>query len=135
MKNSRRPTIRATTLMVDEITYSTAGHGQWLLSSQSTVWRPPTDLYETADRYMVRVEAAGMDENDFIILIEKDVLTITGVRPDVPERRAFHQMEIHYGEFRTEIELPGPIAADKVQAQYQDGFLFVTLPKVLSASY
>jgi HSP20 family molecular chaperone IbpA len=39
-------------------------------------------------------------------------------------------MEIHYGEFRTEVALPGEVDAQGIQAAYDDGFLRVTLPRV-----
>jgi HSP20 family molecular chaperone IbpA len=57
------------------------------------------------------------------------ILVIRGVRADNAERRAFHQMEIRFGEFGIEIEMPAPVQASEVQATYQDGFLRVLLPK------
>jgi HSP20 family protein len=56
-------------------------------------------------------------------------LTVRGSRQDIPERRAFHQMEIHFGEFSIELELPNYIETDQVQAVYSDGFLRIHLPK------
>lgn len=96
---------------------------------RSSVWSPPTDMYESEDAYIVRVEVAGMRESDFEITFEDGFLTISGVRPDVPERRAYHQMEIRFGRFSTAVGLPGPVNVDASRAEYQDGFLTVTLPK------
>ncbi len=70
-----------------------------------------------------------MHEGDFAINIDQNVLSISGLRPDVSERRAFHQMEIPFGEFSTVVEISSPIDVDSVQAEYKDGFLVVTLPK------
>jgi len=95
----------------------------------STWWSPPTDVYETQEEYVVRVEMAGMHESNFEVLYDKGLLTITGTRPDVPHRRAYHQMEIRTGKFSTTVDLPGPIDADRSRAEYIDGFLVVTLPK------
>jgi HSP20 family molecular chaperone IbpA len=86
-------------------------------------------MYESEDAYIVRVEVAGMRESDFEITFEDGFLTISGVRPDVPERRAYHQMEIRFGRFSTAVGLPGPVNVDASRAEYQDGFLTVTLPK------
>ncbi len=77
----------------------------------------------------MRVEIAGMHEGDFTISIDQNVLSISGLRPDTAERRAFHQMEIPFGEFSTVVEISSPIDIDNVQAEYRDGFLLVTLPK------
>ncbi len=101
----------------------------WRLSGHSHIWRPPTDLLELEDNFLVRVEIAGMDEKDFEISLDQSLLTIHGVRYDIPDRRAYHQMEVNIGEFFTVIEIPGPIDAERVSAEYQKGFLWVTLPK------
>jgi|YelNatPaOPRAMG01_1025707.scaffolds.fasta_scaffold05883_10 HSP20 family protein len=101
----------------------------WQANLQPHVWQPPTDLYEVEDRYIVRVEIAGMAETNFTVSLNDNILTISGVRPDVAEKRAYHQMEIRFGEFSTALELPGPVDIDHITAEYSDGFLLVLLPK------
>ena len=96
---------------------------------RSSAWSPPTDVYETEDAIIVRVEVAGMREEDFEIALEDGFLKISGTRPDVPERRAYHQMEIRFGKFSTAVGLPAPVNVEKSQAEYVDGFLTITLPK------
>lgn len=54
---------------------------------RSNVWSPPTDEYETETAYVVRVEIAGMREEDFEVLLENDTLLISGSRSDFPDRR------------------------------------------------
>ena len=95
----------------------------------SNIWSPPTDEYETEESYVVRVEIAGMREEDFEVAVENNVLMISGIRPDQHERRAYHQMEIRFGKFATAIGLPGPVNVDQARAEYKDGFLTVLLPK------
>ena len=54
---------------------------------------------------------------------------ISGVRRKViNERVAFHQMEVRYGEFRTDVTLPWPVSREGVSATYKEGFLRVELP-------
>jgi HSP20 family protein len=96
---------------------------------RSHVWSPPTDQYETDEAYVVRVEIAGMREEDFDVSLENNTLLISGLRPDFPERRAYHQMEIRFGKFVSALELPGPVYSEKARADYKDGFLIVVLPK------
>jgi HSP20 family protein len=96
---------------------------------QSSIWSPPTDVCETDEVYSIRVEIAGMREDDFEVVVENNTLLISGNRPDIPERRAYHQMEIRFGKFATAIGLPGPVDIDHAVAQYADGFLTITLPK------
>ncbi len=95
----------------------------------SSVWSPPTDVYETEAEYVVRAEIAGLEETDLEISFENGILIISGTRPDLPERRAYHQMEIHFGKFSTAIGVPGPIDLDSSSAEYKDGFLIVRMPK------
>jgi len=101
---------------------------RWRILSRPNAWRPPTDVYETDEAIIIRVEVAGMREADFTISLVERSLTIRGVRQDTSERRAYHQMEIAFGEFHTDVELPYQVISDKVEATYRDGFLRITLP-------
>jgi HSP20 family protein len=113
-------------------TYIFSGITNWRLTARPNVWRPPTDVYETEDKFIVRLEIAGVKEADFTITLDMNILTISGLRSDNMDHKSFHQMEIHFGEFYSEIELPGPIENDLSSAEYRDGFLFIYLPKAQS---
>ncbi len=105
------------------------GSIRWRNGVRSHIWRPATDVYETGDSIVVRVDIAGMQEEDFSISLTGSQLTVRGNRPDIQERRAYHQMEIFFGEFTTEVELPGPVVSDQVAAEYITGFLRLVFPK------
>jgi HSP20 family protein len=107
----------------------TSEPSHWGFSNRGHAWRPPTDVYETDDSIVVRVEIAGMGEADFNISLEGRILAIRGIRTDAPEKRAYHQMEIRYGEFIIEVELPNKVNTDAIEASYKDGLLRVVLPK------
>ena len=96
---------------------------------RSSIWSPPTDVYETDEAYVIRVEIAGMREDDFEVLLENNTLLISGSRPDLTERRAYQQMEIRFGKFSTALHLPGPVNIELAHAEYKDGFLTIVLPK------
>jgi HSP20 family protein len=102
---------------------------RWRISTRAHIWCPPTDVFETEDEVVVRVEIAGMKEEDFSISLSGRELLIRGVRPNVEERKAYHRMEIFFGEFMSKVELPGPVLVDRVQAHYKSGFLRIVLPK------
>jgi HSP20 family protein len=101
----------------------------WRIQRRPALWRPPTDVFETETKYVVVVEVAGMRGNEFSVTLEKGFLSIQGVRADKSGLKAYHQMEIAYGEFISEVRLPTKINAEKVEAAYIDGFLRVVLPK------
>ncbi len=102
---------------------------RWRNGLRSHVWRPATDVFEIEESIVVRVEIAGMREEDFSISLKGNQLTVRGNRPDVLERRAYYQMEISFGEFLTEVNLPGPVLSDHVTAEYIDGFLRLVFRK------
>lgn len=112
-----------------EMQFQDAGPQSWRLVTRTPAWRPPTDVYENEAAIVVRVEVAGLREDDFSIELDGRYLTIRGARMDTPERRAYHQMEIRFGEFSTEIELLVPVVASQAEAVYNNGFLRVMLPK------
>ncbi len=105
----------------------------WQIQTRPMLWSPPTDVYEINEAYIVRVEIAGMREEDFEITLQDNYLFIQGSRTDTPERRAYHQMEIRFGRFATIVELPPGIDIQHIEAEYHNGFLFVTLPKAKPA--
>lgn len=100
---------------------------QW--AKRPHLWRPPTDLFEIEEAFVVRVEIAGMQNAELNIANDGQVLAIHGLREHAAERAAYHQMEVHFGEFLSLVELPGPADMDAISAHYEDGFLLVTVPK------
>ncbi len=96
---------------------------------RTSAWRPPTDLYETADDVVVRVEVAGIQPGDFTITFDRRRLIVRGRRQGDVEPRAYHQMEISFGDFLSELEIPCAVDAEEIEAQYTGGFLEIILPK------
>jgi len=96
---------------------------------RSNVWRPPTDVYETETNVVVKVEIAGIRDEDIEVIVQDDLLQVTGARSDSSERRAYHQMEIPFGKFSVSIKLPASVLTDGASAEYEDGFLTINFPK------
>jgi HSP20 family protein len=102
-----------------------------LLLGKDYVWRPLTDVYETDTDFVIRMDVAGMDPNDFEVSVHGRILTIRGIRHD-PVRtghKHFHKMEINVGAFERNIEIPHHIGVSTVGAQYENGFLVVKMAK------
>jgi HSP20 family protein len=105
--------------------------------SQTARWRPPTDVLESGLGLVVKVELAGVREDDVEITLFDDVLVVAGQRHeeylDGVDCRAqecrYHESGVRYGEFRAEVYLPLAVDADRVTARYDNGFLYVTLPR------
>lgn len=104
---------------------------RWLIEGE-TAWRPATDVYEIDEGIVVIVEIAGLSEGDFVVELNGRTLVVSGERRDPVEKLAYQQMEIHYGRFRTEVNLPFALDSDGQAAVYEDGFLRISLRKAQS---
>ncbi len=94
------------------------------------IWQPPTDIYETGDGVVVRIELAGVDERAIDIEASGDALAIRGRRREqcVYGKKSYCQMEIHYGPFERVLHLPRRFDADRARASYTHGILEIFLP-------
>jgi HSP20 family protein len=93
------------------------------------MWQPPTDVYETDDSAVVIVEIAGLQEGDYQLSLTNRTLEITGQRRDPAAKLAYQQMEIRYGRFRTQVQLPWALEVSGQTAVYEEGFLKIRLRK------
>jgi len=102
---------------------------RWVSTRQRKNWRPPTDVYETDDYVVVKVEIAGMEGEDFSISLDSKRLVVSGVRQDPAAKLGYQQMEILYGHFQTDVYLTRAVDEERIEATYENGFLIVYLPK------
>jgi HSP20 family protein len=104
---------------------------------ESTVksWAPALDVHEDKDSFVVRTELPGLKREDIEVSLHDSALIISGERKveKVEAGVEVHRQERYYGKFQRSLALPTPVAADKIKAQYKDGVLTVTLPKVEEA--
>jgi len=99
----------------------------------SVIWRPLADIHESAQMMTVKVELAGMREEDIEVTLYEDALVVSGVRHDDHEHAEnlyYHEAQIRYGPFRVEVFISSPIDREEVKARYENGFLWVDLPKL-----
>lgn len=98
-------------------------------------WLPPTDVYETDNTVVVKMEVAGMKKEDLGVILDGDRLILFGQREGerIPQAASFRRMEIKYARFHREFPMPPEVDADRVEAVYHDGFLTVHIPKLAEA--
>jgi HSP20 family protein len=93
---------------------------------------PLVNMYEDKEALYIEALAPGVDPASMELTVVGDVLTITGEKYRVPEAikpESYHRSERATGRFVRNIELPVEVDEDKVQANYRNGLLVVTLPK------
>lgn len=110
-------------------------HFQFVGSSKdvrsSQLWYPAADVYQTPDGWVVKVELAGVSAEDIVIEIDGSVLYIAGSRKDrsCGTGVSYQQMEITYSNFEKTLRFPAPIDNSKVEHQFENGLLIISLHK------
>ncbi len=94
-------------------------------------WAPAVDIVETEDEMVIVVEMAGVKRDDLKVIIDGELVRIYGQRraPFAQAPARFHRLEIETGTFARSFRISVPFASDQVQANLEDGLLFVRLPK------
>jgi HSP20 family protein len=89
------------------------------------------EVYDDEDRVVVRLEAPGMEKNDFDLQVLEDHLVVRGEKQMEQERSegGYHITECAYGSFERAIPLPAGVETDAASASYRHGVLRVELPK------
>ena len=100
----------------------------WQVNGKTFSWSPPTDVFKTTSKLIIKIEIAGMKQSDIDVNFEDNYLIVSGNRTESREKRAYHQMEIRYGEFTTTIALPKGLLLVSAEAEYEDGFLVISIP-------
>ena len=103
-----------------------------LLSYSSARWGlMPAEVSDDDKHVIVKLEAPGMDAEDFDIQVQDDVLLIRGEKKSRREesKGQYHLLERAYGRFERAIPLPAEVDHSKSTASYRRGLLQIELPK------
>jgi HSP20 family protein len=92
---------------------------------------PAAEMYETDEAIHLKLEVPGFDPKNLDIQVTEQSVSIRGDRPspEVTDGVQNFRSEFHYGTFERGISLPTRIQNTKVQAEYKNGILHLTLPK------
>jgi HSP20 family protein len=101
------------------------------LPMEQMAWAPAIDVFEKGDKLVVKAEVPGMKEDDIHVSVEGDMLTIRGEKKTESEVKEedYYRSERSYGSFFRSVALPSTVDASKIEADYENGVLEVTLPK------
>lgn len=93
-------------------------------------FKPPCDIMAAEDRFIILIEIAAMQANDFKLSLMNRKLVVSGARSLTAAARqlSYHQVEIETGQFRLEYTLPRPVDDAQVRAHYENGILQIELP-------
>jgi HSP20 family protein len=99
---------------------------QEVLPTTSSVSRPPVEISVNEDSVELKIELPGVDIKDIDVEVSKQMVAINGQRQRPAE---VENSEFYYGKFSRLITLPVEVQNSQVTANYQDGILYLTLPK------
>ena len=95
--------------------------------------RLAVDVYETADKLVVKARTAGISKNDLDVTISDNILTISGILSGGEDEQTtrWHIQECYWGEFSRTIALPVQVREDEgsVKAELKDGVLTISFEK------
>jgi HSP20 family protein len=98
-------------------------------------WMPAIDVFEKDDKFMIKAEIPGMKQDDIDIAVTDSILTINGEKKTESEVKEedYYKCERTYGRFYRSVQLPSAVNAGKIEANYNDGVLEVSIPKMAEA--
>ena len=98
-------------------------------------FQPKVNISESDKEITVSAELPGMDDKDINVSLRKNELTIKGEKKEEKEeeKEHYYHMERTYGSFQRTIPLPYEVEDDKVEANFKNGVLTITLPKASHA--
>ena len=103
-------------------------------NSEAT-WMPALELVDAGDNFVLKAQLPGIDPKDIDVQVTPEAISISGERryENTEEKPGYVRSEFRYGKFHRVLPLPAHIQNDSVQADYKDGILTLTLPKVTEA--
>lgn len=97
----------------------------------SSDWTPAVDVKEEEGRFLIRADLPGVDPKDIDIHIEKNLLSIGGVRSTQTEdeQEGYKRVERMHGSFYRRFSLPDNVDTDTIKADSRHGVLEISIPK------
>jgi len=107
---------------------ATEGKEKWFESEGQLA----IDVYQTENELIVQSAIAGVKPENLDISIERDVLTVKGIRQKpLEETGDYFAQECYWGPFSREVILPVEVDPGRVEATMKEGILTIRIPKIL----
>jgi HSP20 family protein len=94
-------------------------------------WEPNTDIFESEDEVIIKIEMAGVKQGDVSVKVRNGKILISGERREkLPGKPvSFHQLEISYGIFEKVIVIPEILEHNNISASLGEGILEIVISK------
>lgn len=105
----------------------------WNMKNLTNATLPAVNIKEEDDKFIVEMAAPGMKKEDLKINIEGRMLRISSDKSfenkEEDEDKKYMRREFSYQSFMRSFTLPESVDPDKIEARYEDGVLFLDIPK------
>lgn len=93
---------------------------------------PAVNISENKTAYKLNVAAPGFKKEDFKLEVQNGYLVISAETKEETEDKdeKYTRQEYSYNSFSRSFSLPEQIKEEDIAAQYEDGLLKVTIPKL-----
>jgi len=98
-------------------------------------WRPSVDVHENDTEITLRAELPGLSQDEVELTIDKGRLAIRGEKQLEKEDTDgdYRRIESAYGSFHRSFPLPDTVDQNAVEARFENGVLYIALPKIEEA--
>jgi HSP20 family protein len=104
-----------------------------VFNSESNFNSPSTNIKETDTAYCIEMAIPGVEKDKINIRVEKDQLIIESRQSsesiEEDEKSNYHMRQFNFSSFRKSFFLNDKIDTDKIEAEYKDGILNITVEK------
>jgi len=92
---------------------------------------PAVNIRETANDYVVEMVSPGLNKKDFKVELDNHMLTISYEKETSNEDKEdqYTKREFIYSSFQRSFTLPKSVESNKIEANYKDGILNISIPK------
>jgi HSP20 family protein len=92
---------------------------------------PAVDIVDSDKAYELTAELPGLDEKDIEVKLADGGLCIKGEKKEQKEenKKDYYLSERRYGSFERYFALPDGVDTDRIEANFKNGVLTITLPK------
>ena len=93
---------------------------------------PSVNIKQNANEFTVEVAAPGFEKGDFKLEVDHDLLTISSekkVENETKDGEQFTKREFSYQSFSRSFTLPNTADGERIEANYDNGILRITIPK------
>lgn len=96
---------------------------------------PKVDIFQTETDVLVKAEIPGVSKEDLNVYVDESSIRLSGetkLNQEIKDENVYRS-ERYYGSFSRTVPLPVEVISDQAKAEYKDGILTVTIPKVTPA--